>query len=569
MTTFGGIDYDPGARQWVIDAVPHVRIRLKRIFPRVSTFATGELRLADTLEVCREIAWVIERWPMKLSKPVARRLEEGARAYDERAETVESILAGYRPPRDLIAPAREPRPYQLTAADLCATTGGLLCTDEIGLGKTFTGLLLLRDPAALPALVVCPTNLPRQWVREQVKSFPDLLAHIVTSRTVYDPKVPDRDGEMRSPDLLIVPYSKIAAWGDFLAGQVRTVIFDEVQELRRTGTDKYQAAALVAHAADLRMGLSATPVYNYGDEMWAIMDVLQHDALGSWDEFRREWCSGDASGKQKIVYPAAFGEYVRSEGIMLRRTRIDVSAEIPGGGEPLRIPHEIALDEHTLDALTADAEEIALTILSSDETLTNTERWRAAGDFDWKLRHATGVAKAPYVAQFVAMLLEAGQPVVLFGWHREVYDIWAEKLARFKPAFYTGSESPNQKAESERRFLDGETDLLVMSLRSGAGLDGLQARTNVVVFGELDWSPGMHIQCIGRVWRDGQQQEVVAYFLVADSGSDPVVIDVLEIKTQQAEPILNPDADLFQSYAQTDRVKLLAEDFLRRRGRLP
>jgi hypothetical protein len=47
------------------------------------------------------------------------------------------------------------------------------------------------------------------------------------------------------PDVLIIPYSKLRGWGDHLAGRVRTVIFDEVQELRRP-TAKYEAAARVA-----------------------------------------------------------------------------------------------------------------------------------------------------------------------------------------------------------------------------------------------------------------------------------------------------------------------------------
>ena len=64
--------------------------------------------------------------------------------------------------------------------------------------------------------------------------------------------------------------------------------------------------------------------------------------------------------------------------------------------------------------------------------------------------------------------------IALACWHREVYAIWAEALADFKPTFYTGSESTTQKDESKRRFVEGETNLMIISLRSGAGLDGLQ-----------------------------------------------------------------------------------------------
>jgi hypothetical protein len=73
-----------------------------------------------------------------------------------------------------------------------------------------------------------------------------------------------------------------------------------------------------------------------------------------------------------------------------------------------------------------------------------------------------------------------------------------------------------------------------MSLRSGAGLDGLQKRCSTMVFGELDWSPGVHHQCIGRLDREGQEQPVTAMFLVCDDGSDPPMMEVLGLKAAAA-----------------------------------
>jgi hypothetical protein len=58
------------------------------------------------------------------------------------------------------------------------------------------------------------------------------------------------------------------------------------------------------------------------------------------------------------------------------------------------------------------------------------------------MRQATGIAKAPYVAEFVRLLLDSEQKVLLFGWHREVYNIWLHALREFKPLLYTGTESP-------------------------------------------------------------------------------------------------------------------------------
>lgn len=207
--------------------------------------------------------------------------------------------------------------------------------------------------------------------------------------------------------------------------------------------------------------------------------------------------------------------------------------------------------------------------LIMDQTTNRKDRFRAAGDLDMMMRQATGIAKAVYVAQFVRLLLASERRVLLFGWHRAVYDIWMDQLAEFYPALYTGTESPAQKARSINSFTydgHGGSRVLIMSLRSGAGVDGLQKHARVAVFGELDWSPQVHEQCIGRLRRDGMGTDpAVAYYLVAEDGSDPTIAQVLQVKRQQGEQLVSPDGKLFNN-AQVDvnRSRLLAEAALAR-----
>ena len=141
------------------------------------------------------------------------------------------------------------------------------------------------------------------------------------------------------------------------------------------------------------------------------------------------------------------------------------------------------------------------------------------------------------MAEFVRLLVENGEPVVLYGWHREVYSIWLDKLWELKPLMYTGTESVVAKNHAKNEFMAGRTKVLIMSLRSGAGVDGLQGICRTVVFGELDWSPGVHEQCIGRIHRDGQGDKVLAYYLMSDHGSDPEVARALGIKKEQSDGI--------------------------------
>ena len=558
MHVHGTLRYEPGRGgrgSWIVVAEPHVMTRIKRIFPRVQRFRTGEISLADTPEVARDLAWVLERWSFEADEVSRARLRDQTERQIATETTVERILAGdYQPPL-LQEPARAARPYQSVAADIVLATGRLLLLDELGLGKSMSAILVLRDPRALPALVVTLTHLPAQWLGELEKTLPWLRGHVLSSSQPYD--VAERCGGAM-PDVIVSNYHKLAGWSDELAGVVRTVIFDEVQELRRSDSQKYVAAAQIADAAAFRCGLSATPVYNRGGEAFNIVSVLDRDALGTKSEFETEW--GDARGG--VRDPAALGSYLRDAGLMLRRTRKGVGRELP---EVVRLVEQVSTDDSVLDQLTGDAIEMAKLLVT--RATSPQELFKMSGELDWRLRHATGVAKAPYVAEFVRLLLESEEQVVLFGWHRDVYDIWLERLDEFRPVLYTGSESPRQKHENEQAFLDGKSRLLVMSLRAGAGLDGLQERAHVCVFGELDWSPGVHAQCIGRLHRDGQSEPVVALFMVADDGADPVMVEINGVKLQQSEPMLDPAASVFvESELARDRIRLLACDLLARHG---
>lgn len=547
VTTYGTLTWDNNT--WVIDAVPYVTMRVKRIFPRVEQ-RHRVVWIRDTPEVARDLEWLLERHPMVVDDDTMARLQDRARQHRETERVRAEIIAGDHV-LDLKEPARPAREYQLQAADLALSTGRLLLADDVGLGKTFSGLLMLRDPEALPALVVTLTHLPKQWERELKASLPWLTSHIARSTTPYDVDA----------DVLIMNYAKVSGWADHLAGQIRTVIFDEIQELRRAETLKHGAARRVAREARWRMGLSATPVYNYGGEIHTIMQCLDEDALGTRQEFIREWGGGNESnGHVRLKDPAALGTFLRDEGLMLRRTRVDVHRELP---DPIRIVHEVDTDPDAIAAVQGDVQALAELIKT---TSSQQERFTAYGEIDWKLRHATGVSKAPYVAEFVRLLLESEDQVVLFGWHHDVYDIWLESLAEFNPVRYTGTESTTQKEKAAAAFLDGTARVLIMSLRSGAGLDGLQTRSSVLVFGELDWSPATHDQCIGRLARDGQEATVAAYYLVAEEGSDPVISEVLQLKRQQAEPIRNPDTPLVAVADHgPDRMKLLVDSVLKGR----
>lgn len=551
MKTYGRL-YLNGDGKWHVEAEPHILLRLRRVFERVSKSEFGTVTLADTPENSRDLQWFIQRYPLRVENADA--LDAGARAHHERIARLEVMLdPDYQPTECALAvPLRD---YQRRAVDLYLANTFLLLADDVGIGKTAVAIGSFTDPRTLPAVVVTLTFLPRQWKQEINRFAPDLHVHIIKKGTPYE--LPQVDG--RGPDVLIINYHKLHGWAETLAHYAKSLVFDEIQELRRNTSLRYMAARHLADAALFRIGLSATPIYNYGGEFFNVASILKRDIMGTRAEFYREWVVGTAD-KPRISDPQAFGSYVRENWILLRRTRKDVGRELP---DLVRVPHTISHDARELHRIKSSATELARLILS--HTSPKKDRWLAGGRFDMIMRQATGIAKAPYVADFVRMLVDAGEQVVLCGWHREVYTVWQSRLQDIELAWFTGSETPAGKQRAKEAFEAGDARVMFMSLRAGQGLDGLQKCCRTIVFGELDWSPGIHEQCIGRIHRDGQPEPVTAYFLIAEDGADPFIADVLGVKREQVEGLRNPDRPLIQKLDKGGaRVREMAQAYLGR-----
>ncbi len=563
MIDFGEISHND--TRWEIKCEPHVRTRLKRVFPRAPQQAAEKIFISDTPENCRDLLWFLDRYPMAVDKPDL--LAARAREHFDTEARLADLLAARHPPHKVVL-AKPPREYQEYAENMLEIMGGLLLGDDLGAGKSCSAICSMVRTENLPALVVCPAHLPGQWAEMIAEFAPELKVHILRKSQPYDLIQPERGGQRdllpdRLPDVIITSYHKLRGWAETLAGVVRLVVFDECQQLRNPDSNIYAAAKLVARSARRRLGLSATPIYNYGSEFFWVIDVLRPGALGQRDEFIREWCTGDGGNKARISDSKEFGAYLRREGIMLRRTLRDIGRELP----PLtRVIHTVESDPTALNALKGDAVALARIVLRHNENYRG-QKMQAAGEFDSLMRQATGIAKAPYVAEFVRLLLEAGERVILFGWHREVYSIWLEALKDFNPQLYTGSESPAQKKASKDAFVSGKSPLLIISLRAGAGIDGLQSVCHVGVFGEIDWSQGVHWQCIGRYSRDGQVYPCLAYFLLSTEGADPIMAEVVGIKREQIEGVMNPDHALAERIdTGENNIRRLAREFLARKG---
>jgi len=548
VRTYGILEFN-GTLWRVRDLTPPCAMMFKRLFPRVQSGGVSHL-MADSLQLRADLDWFLDRWPLQTKH--RDKLKAGVMDMRDQEELIDGILGeGWKPSgASGFREGQEPWTYQSQAAAITLETGRLLLGDDVGLGKTISAFatMCMGAPDALPAAVVVQPHLAKQW-QDRLEEFTDLTSEVI--ETVKP------DLKRTVPDVTIFRYSNVAGWSDTFAGAgYRSVFWDEMQELRHgTGTAKGSASAVLADMCQYRMGLTATPIYNYGSEIWNVMQYLDPGILGTWEEFLREWCIGG----RIVQNPDALGEYLRECNAMLRRTEHDVDKAMP---PPNVVMQAVPWDDRVFHENSAHVNELANLVLNGSFH----ESGQAARELDAKMRQATGVAKSRAVAAYCRMLLEEGgvKKLILAGWHREVWDIWQEVLSDFDPAMYTGSETTKKKNQNIDRFCKGDARILMLSLRSGAGVDGLERYCDDVVVGEFDWSPQVHKQIIGRVRRGGKSRQVNVYYPYVEEGSDPVLMEVNGIKADQARGINDPGKALPEQQRDESRVKMLAQAVLSR-----
>ncbi|MBQ9951951.1 MAG: DEAD/DEAH box helicase [Clostridia bacterium] len=545
--TYGTLSYNRRSKCWTIKGEPCVTELAKRLFPGCDGRGRGVARFTAHRRIIGELNWLMLRYPLEIKESDRARWEtalEEAREYAVRREQALRMPETATPPAESFT--GELLPFQQQGLGFLLSSRRCLLADEMGLGKTVQALAFLATTAAYPAVLVVPPHLIRNWERETDRFLPGVRVHVIKGLKPYP--LPDAE-------IYIIHYLLLRGWKDVLPELgFRTVIFDEAQELRRNGTSKYSAASLLSEACDNAIGLSGTPIYNQGGEIWNVVNILDFHFLGDWESFSREWCYGYNSAI--VAKPELLGEHLRREGLMLRRLKSEVLKQL---APKRRLVQEIDWDDAVYRELMKPVSDQLRQLRATDDP---SRRALIEDAICQQQRQATGVAKAPYVCAFVKALVDSGEKVLLMAHHHSVMDIYKKELKSLHPGFITGRETDKQKDAAVKNFMEGKINLLCISLRSASGLN-LQ-RASCVVFGELDWSPAVHSQAEDRAHRIGQEDSLLCYYLVSPRGSDRDMQDALGLKVSQFvslmgdEPAPQDEEFLRQSEAR-DRIKKLVE----------
>jgi SWI/SNF-related matrix-associated actin-dependent regulator of chromatin subfamily A-like protein 1 len=566
VKNFGTLEYvlDKYSKTWSWKVTGNRAVTMvSRLIPQ-SWYGEGpnEAIIPDSTQNIQQIQWILERYPMEiLSKSTWRRKVSKSSTKKVKLKKIEK-LSKATPSKQFRGKLHN---FQKEGLDfLLKSSGNALLADEMGLGKTVQTLAYLAtEKQALPALVIAPLVTLRNWQRE-IGNFMKkksrngrLMGRQIPSSTLIRK---GKSQEIGKFDFYIINYELLEKrLADLSKLNIKSIICDEVQNLRSKSTKKYAAVKKLAalDSVKYRIGLSGTPIYNRGSEIWPIVDILRPGMLGSFKEFCEYFCYVNDKGKAIVLENKR--ESLRSElcnHVMLRRKKSDVLKELK---DKVRYKEVIDSDSiyynKELDKIWKKLEE---------------EQKQAETEFDKSAsyhraiqseRQAAGVAKLPHVINFVKNIMEIDESVVVFCHHRAIHDLLHKSLSEYYPASIIGGQSDNTRQQQIDMFQEGKTKLMIAGLRAGnVGIN--LTRAKYVIFAELDWSPAIHRQAEDRLHRMGQKNTVFAYYLIGNGTLDDHVAKILVDKSYEIDSIIDNASESFENKEKAELILAQIQDKL-------
>ena len=509
-------------------------------------FATVSDDLRQRLAIMDDVSFP-ERSRLNVSRAAAGMIKEAIGAdmvaeIDQRwQDAIERLTdktkVPKKAPKELKATLRD---YQLAGYKWLSqlshwNLGGCLA-DDMGLGKTVQALGILLDRRQIgPALIIAPTSVGGNWLRETEKFAPSLKPLLYREH--------DRDQLIQNAgpgDLIIVSYQMLLRDGERFSSRTwGTLILDEAQYIKNFNTKT--CATVRQLQADWSLALTGTPLENHLGELWSLMRVISPGLLGSWERFRERFADPIERGRdhQRLL---SLGRVLRP--FMLRRTKSEVLTELPPRTEIVHTVELSAEERKRYDA----ARLAALAELSSNNKGENDQQ-RRIRILSWltRLRQlachpqlvdprwSKSSSKLDAMMEIIRELVEGNHRALVFSQFVQHLKLVRQSLDKdkIKYQYLDGSTTAAKRQAAVDAFQRGEGDLFLISLKAGGTGLNLTGADYVM---HLDpwWNPAVEDQATDRAHRIGQTQAVTVFRLVA---KDTIEEQILSLHASKRELI--------------------------------
>jgi superfamily II DNA or RNA helicase len=434
--------------------------------------------------------------------------------------------------------------------------GGILA-DEMGLGKTLQTLAFLR-PLDGPSLVVCPSSLLFNWVREAQKFVPELK--VLSIEGGDRAKLFDR---ILESNIVLTSYPLLRRDIDrFRDFKFSSIILDEATHIKNPDTQNAQAAmALVGRH---RFVLTGTPVENSVRDLWSLLHFVLPGYLGRREDFRERYELPISRGSQ----PERARLAKRLRPVMLRRLKQQVVKELPEKIEQITYcdlsPEQEELyqklrqeSRRKLDELSGakDQGRARIAMLTAllrlrqaccDLRLLGQEAERPSG-------------KLEVLEELLEEAIDGGHRVLLFSQFVSMLRLIRASMdkAEIRYGYLDGQTKDRAKAVDEFQQTD-RLPLFLISLKAGGVGLNLSAADTVIHFDPW-WNPAVEAQATDRAHRIGQTRVVTSYKLIARGTVEEKILSLQRKKREMIQSTVESEEPVMTGLSMEEISELFLE----------
>lgn len=445
--------------------------------------------------------------------------------------------------------------------------GGLLC-DDMGLGKTHQAMALITclkavKPPQSRYLVVSPTTVLSHWEQKIAAYAPGLTA------AVYHGGGRDLEACLDNNEVILTSYGILRRDIDRLSEiDFTLVVFDEIQYLKNPTTLAHLAASRIR--AEMKLGMTGTPIENTLNELKAVMDLTVPGYMGANPDFKARYINGMKKEEQAAPRLRELRRLISP--FTLRRKKETVLADLPEKIEDIRTCR-LSEDQVNLyrEAIGMRAEGIVTALQDTNTAVPYIHIFAlltllkqicdhpvlVQDSVDDFAAHASG--KWELFKELLSESLDSGQKVVVYTQFLGMVRIMEKYLAAQSVGYVTLTGASRKRGDIIKRFnKDPDCRVYVGSLKAGGtGVDLVGG--SVVIHYDRWWNAAKEDQATDRVHRIGQKRGVQVFKLVTEGTLEEKISAIIMKKRDLMDSIVKEDdPGLLKTFSRAELIGMLS-----------
>lgn len=466
--------------------------------------------------------------------------------------------------------------FQRAGVEFMLWAGSTLLTDEMGTGKTIQMLSVIRSlvengEGGLPALVVCPNTVKRNWAHEAKKWLPQATPYIVAGSAVQRRKI--LAAAQQDPSALVVinfesvrAHSRVAGFGSIHLTDAekapkelnefsfKTIVVDEAHRMKDGNAKQTRAIWAVAQGnPDARKyAMTGTPIANSPDDLWSIMHFVNEKEYPTKSKFVNRYCQVNFNGWGGLEI-GGLNEKTKEEFFkffhprMRRMPKALVLTQLPNKVYSKRYvqmePKQRKAYEQMADGLVTRLEDGTL-MVAKENIVANTRLLQFSSAYMQSNEDGTFTMcdPSPKVDAMMEVLDEMGsKQLVVAAVSRQLIGLAEKRLEKAGISYgvIAGNISQAERDLYITQFQKGEIQVMLLTMQAG-GVGITLTAADTILFLQRSWSMVENKQTVDRVHRIGSEihQQIEVIDLVCEGTIEESQIEDVWLKEQKLEQIV-------------------------------